>query len=295
MKFIKKHQGVILLFICAFIWGTTFVAQSLGSNNVGPFTFNAFRFSISGILLLIGVLLFKDKNKVDKKYYIYAILTGIALFIAATLQQIGIDLTKSAAKSGFLTSLYIIFVPILGLLFKNRTSRYIWLWIFVAIIGSYLIAAKENMIFELGDILALSSSVFYAVQIILVDIIVKRMSSIKLCAIQCLVTGGLSFILCMFSEEIIMQDVAIALPAILYAAVLSGCFAYLLQIVGQKTTEPTIASLIMSLESVFALLSGIIILKEQFNVKEIIGCLLIFSAVICSQIKIKRKNKEINL
>ena len=123
MNFIKKHQGPILLLIAALIWGTTFVAQSLGSDKVGPFTFNAIRFTISGVILLIVGILIKDPKPTNKKYYIYAVLTGIALFLAATLQQVGIDMTKSAAKSGFLTSLYIVFVPIIGLLFKNKTNK----------------------------------------------------------------------------------------------------------------------------------------------------------------------------
>lgn len=288
MNFIKKHQGPILLLIGALIWGTTFVAQSLGSDKVGPFTFNAIRFTISGVILLIVGILIKDPKPTNKKYYIYAVLTGIALFLAATLQQVGIDMTKSAAKSGFLTSLYIVFVPIIGLLFKNKTNKLIWVWIIIALIGSYLIALKESFTFELGDILTIICSFFFALQILLIDKSVKYISSIKICSIQFLVTGLLSFLLCFILEDVIMNNVMQALPAILYAAILSGCIAYLLQIIGQKTTEPTIASLIMSLEAVFALLAGILILKEQFNIKEILGCILVFTAVICSQINFKR-------
>lgn len=288
MTFIKKYKGPLLLFIGALIWGSTFVAQSLGSDNVGPFTFNAIRFTISGVILLVVSMLFKDKKPINKKYYIYAVLTGLALFLAATLQQVGIDMTKSAAKSGFLTSLYIVFVPILGLFIKNKTSNLIWIWISIALIGSYLIASKETFTFELGDILTIICSIFFAIQILLVDKTVNYMSSIKLCSIQFLVTGILSFVLCIFLEELVLNKIMLAMPAILYAAILSGCIAYLFQIIGQKTTEPTIASLIMSLEAVFALLAGILILKEQFNIKEIIGCILVFTAVICSQIKFNR-------
>lgn len=292
MSFIKKYKGPLLLLVGALIWGSTFVAQSLGSDNVGPFTFNAIRFTISGVVLFIVGIMIKDSKPTDKKYYIYAILTGLALFLAATLQQIGIDMTKSAAKSGFLTSLYIVFVPILGLFIKNKTSKLIWIWIAVALVGSYLIASKETFTFELGDILTIFCSIFFAIQILFVDKTVKYMSSIKLCSIQFLVTGILSFVLCIFLEELVLDKIILAMPAILYAAILSGCIAYLFQIIGQKTTEPTIASLIMSLEAVFALLAGILILKEQFNIKEILGCILVFTAVICSQIKFKKKDRK---
>lgn len=293
--FIKKLKGPLILLITAFFWGTTFVAQSLGSDYVGAFTYNACRFIITGIILLI-ISLIRRRNV--KEYiptkksvawiFIMALFVGVALFLGSTFQQLGINITKSPSKSGFISSLYMMFVPIIGYFIRKKPKPIIWLFLAVAIIGSYLISVTGEFKLELGDLLTLICAVMFAVQIVLVDIINPYIDSIKLSAMQFIVAGTLSIIFMLFTEEVNFYNIYLALPAIMYAAIFSGCIAFTLQIVGQKYTEPTIASMIMSLESVFALLGGIIILKETLTLRVLIGCSLIFIAVICTQIDFKK-------
>lgn len=295
----KKLKGPLLLLITAFLWGTTFVAQSLGSDHVGAFTYNAGRFITTGIILLIISLIRKRKvkeyiptNKNVTWIFIMSIFVGVALFLGATFQQLGINITKSPSKSGFISSLYMMFVPIIGYFIKKKPKPIIWLYLVIAIVGSYMISINGEFRLELGDILTLICAVMFAVQIVLVDIVNPHIDSIKLSAIQFMVAGVLSIIFMLFTETININDIYRALPAIMYAAIFSGCIAFTLQIVAQKSTEPTIASMIMSLESVFALISGVVILKEELTLKLIIGCSLIFIAVICAQIDFKKLFKK---
>ena len=292
--FFKKIKGPLLLLLTAFLWGTTFVAQSLGSDHVGAFTYNAGRFIITGIILLIISLIRRKKieyvptNKSVKWIFILSIFVGVALFLGATFQQLGINITKSPSKSGFISSLYMMFVPIIGYFIKRKPKPIIWLFLLIAIIGSYLISVNGDLKLEIGDILTLICAVMFAVQIVLVDIINPHIDSIKLSAMQFIVAGILSIIFMLFTETVDFNAIFKAFPAILYAAIFSGCIAFTLQIVGQKTTEATVATMIMSLESVFALLSGVIILKEELTLRLIIGCTLIFIAVVCAQIDFKK-------
>ena len=297
--FLKKLKGPLMLLITAFFWGTTFVAQSLGSDHIGAFTYNAGRFIITGIILLIISLIrkrkvkeYKPSTKTVKWIIIMAIFVGVALFLGSTFQQLGINITKSPSKSGFISSLYIMFVPLIGYLIKKKPKPIIWLYLVVAIIGSYLISVTGDFKLELGDILTLICAAMFAIQIVLVDIINPHIDSIKLSAMQFIVAGILSMIFMLFTEELNFNNIYKALPAIMYAAIFSGCIAYTLQIEGQKYTEPTIASMIMSLESVFALLGGVIILKEDLTLRTVIGCSLIFIAIICAQIDFKKIFKK---
>lgn len=295
----KKFKGPLLLLITAFFWGTTFVAQSLGSNHVGAFTYNAGRFIITGVILLI-ISLFRKRNikeyipssKSVKWIFIMAIFVGVALFMGSTFQQLGINITKSPSKSGFISSLYMVIVPIIGYFIKKKPKPIIWLYLGLAIVGSYLISVTGDFKLELGDILTLICAMMFAVQITLVDIINPHIDSVKLSAMQFIVAGILSFIFMLFTEKINFYNIYLALPAILYAAIFSGCIAYTFQIIGQKYTEPTIASMIMSLESVFALFGGVIILKEELTLRLIIGCILIFISVVCAQIDFKKLFKK---
>ncbi len=303
-EILTKFKGPILLFITAFFWGTTFVAQALGSDYVGAFTYNAGRFITTGIILsiyiIIKTLITKEKPKVDtskfskKTIYIVAVLIGVSLFIGANLQQIGINLTKSPAKSGFVSTTYIIFVPLLGLFFKKKIRPIIWTLLIVALTGSYLISINGDFKIELGDLLTLLCAIAFAMQIVLIDIISPYIDSIFLTAIEFLVSGILSIIVMFFFEEVTLSNLINAAPAILYAAIFSGCIAYTCQIIGQKYTEATVASLIMSLESVIALISGVLVMQEVITLKVGIGCLLIFIATILAQVNFEKlfKNKK---
>lgn len=297
--FFKKFKGPLLLLITAFFWGTTFVAQSLGSNHVGAFTYNAGRFIITGVILFI-ISLFRKRNikeyipssKSVKWIFIMAIFVGVALFMGSTFQQLGINITKSPSKSGFISSLYMVIVPIIGYFIRKKPKPIIWLYLGLAIVGSYLISVTGDFKLELGDILTLICAMMFAVQITLVDIINPHIDSVKLSAMQFIVAGILSFVFMLFTEKVNFYNIYLALPAILYAAIFSGCIAYTFQIIGQKYTEPTIASMIMSLESVFALFGGVIILKEELTLRLIIGCILIFISVVCAQIDFKKLFKK---
>lgn len=295
-------KGVIILLITAIIWGSAFVAQSMGSNYVDPFTFNGLRFTIAGIVLLIASFFIKQINikknpdyklinygsKDKKSINLMIIMVGVSLFISATFQQLGIDMTKSASKSGFITTLYIVFVPIISILFGKKIKPINFLYILIALIGSYMVAVKEDFSLEIGDILTLVCAIFYAFQIIFVDKVNPYINSVLLCSIQTLIAGIISLIIAVFKETIILSNIINALPAILYAAILSSCIAYTMQIIGQKYTEPTLASMLMSLESVFALISGLIFLEEKISILGYIGSILIFISIILVQLDFKK-------
>lgn len=300
-QFLNKYKGPIILFITALFWGTTFVAQSLGSDYVGAFTYNALRFITTGVILFIITIIRSKNNKkeeqiIDKKQmvkiYILATLVGIFIFLGATFQQLGIQYTKSPAKSGFISTLYMVFVPIIGLCFKKKINKIIWLFLFIALVGSYLIAIDKEFNVELGDILTLICAVSFAFQIVFVDLVNPYMDSIKLSAIQFMIAGVLSTIIMLCTETIDFNLIYKALPAIMYAAIFSGCIAFTLQIEGQKYTNPTIAAMIMGLESVIALISGLIILKDIPTPRVTIGCILIFVAVILAQIDFESLKKK---
>ena len=295
-NFISKYKGPLILLLCSFLWGTTFVAQSIGSNTVGPYTFTGLRFIISGVILLIVYLIINRKNLfkgVSKKVFIYAVITGLALTGGSILQQIGISFSKSAGKSAFITSLYIVFVPIFSVILGKKLKINRIVSVGVALVGLYLIASKGKFTFDVGDIYLVLSAIVFAIQIMLVDYTSKKMDSILLCAIEFLVTGIIGSSLMFIFEKPSIPDISNSILPILYSAIISGCFAYLFQIIGQKTTNPTVASLIMSLESVFALISGIIVLKETLILKEAIGCILLFGSIILSEINFK-KHKTLN-
>ena len=298
-NFILKYKGPLILLLCSFLWGTTFVAQTIGSNTVGPYTFTGLRFLISGVILFIVFLIIKGKSysfKIDKKILLFAILTGIALATASILQQFGIEKTKSAGKSAFITSLYIVFVPIFSIILGNKIKPISLIAVLIALIGSYLIATKGKLVFVIGDIYIFLCAIFFSFQILLVDYTSKHLDSILLCSIQFLVTGIIGTVFMFIFETPTIGAIKESIFPILYSAIISGCFAYLFQIIGQKTTNPTLASLIMGLEAVFALLAGIVVLNEHLTLKEGIGCVLLFISIVIPQINFQKKtfdNKDI--
>lgn len=285
-------KGSLILFLAALLWGTTFVVQRLATEFVGPFTFIFFRSIIAVILLFVISFITEKKIKVadgmeKKKVMMYACLAGSSLFIASTLQQIALA-DISASKAGFITSIYIIFVPIIGLFFKHKIKNYIWICVGIALIGSYLLSATSGFSFGIGEILCLIGSVFFALQIILVDKSCKFLNPYKYCMIQLAVVAAFAFVMMITIERPSFESIKKAFIYILYAGVLSSCFAYSLQIVGQNYAEPTIASLVMSLESVISLISGVLFLEEIMSDREIIGSILIFVSVIVSQLPFEK-------
>ncbi|MCH5299315.1 MAG: DMT family transporter [Ruminococcus sp.] len=298
---LKNLRGSIILLVTAIIWGTSFVAQSEGMKYVEPFTYNSIRTLIGGIVLLPVIAGFKlfskseqEENKTSlKATLIGGVFCGLALCIASSFQQVGIVYT-TAGKSGFITALYVILVPILGLVLGNKTPKKIWFCVALAIVGFYLLCIKGDFRIGIGDLLTLICAFFFAIHIIVIDrFISKGADGVAMACVQFFTSGIISFIIMLLFESPKMEYIYEARFTILYAGVLSCGVAYTLQIVGQRFTAPTVATLIMSLESVFAALSGWLIIGEQLSVKELFGCVLVFAAVVFAQVNLPSENKKL--
>ncbi|MDD3168282.1 MAG: DMT family transporter [Eubacteriales bacterium] len=300
----KKLRGNMMLFLAALIWGVSFVAQKAGMEYVGPFTFNGIRFLIGSLVLVPIILIISriQKKKTpdfcadgttnsyeNKKDLITGSLTcGLVLFIAVTLQQIGM-LYTTAGKTGFITALYIVLVPILGLFRGKRARPILWICVGISTIGLYLLCVKSNFSVSKGDFLVVASAFGFAMHILSIDHFAPKADSIKLSCLQFLVAGLLSIPFIAVFERIDWANVFACWQPILYSAVLSCGVAYTLQIIAQKDTEPTVTSLILSLESVFAVTAGILLLNEQITSRELIGCVIMFSAILLAQLPSKER------
>ena len=302
-----------LLVLTALVWGVGFVAQSAGSKHVQPFTFSTVRFFISSAVLLIVVIVKKrfdkptdktpeEKRKSQKTLIVSGIITGIFLCVGTNLQQIGITLGASAGKAGFLTATYIIIVPILALIiFRKKCAFNVWIGVIISLFGLYLLCMKENLTFEVYDIILLSCALSFSFQILFIDRYISRVDAIEMSCVEFFVCGILSAIPMLFTET--FKDVnawantlsnSDAWLPILYAALVSGGFGFTLQAVVQKNVAPARASLIMCFESVFGALSGWIILGQVMTPKEIIGSALMFIAIVVSQLELNFKKTEKN-
>lgn len=298
----KQIRGTIALLIATLIWGTTFVAQSMGMDHIGPFTFQAAR-CILGSLFLLPVIAIMDNvsNKNDGKTYfsrwcnkelwLAGLCCGIPLFIACNLQQVAL-VDTDAGKSAFLTAMYIVFVPIFGIFRGQKPSKWIPISVLLGVAGLYFLSCVGVTTIATSDLLLLGCAAAFAVQILFVDFFANKVDFLRLNCINCLVCGILSGVVMLFTEVPTWQGMYSALGAIAYAGVLSMGIAYSLQIAGQKDLPPAGASLVMSLESVFAVLSGGIVLGERLSKWEGLGCVLVFIAVILSQLPDKKQNTE---
>lgn len=298
----SKFKGSFMLLITSLIWGTAFVAQSEGMNYVEPFTYNALRTLLGGVVLIPIILIFKwagkrrgaaQKECSKKDTVIGGICCGVVLFIASSFQQAGIVYT-TAGKAGFVTALYIVIVPLLGIFVHKRVPLKMWLFVAIAIAGFWLLCIKEDFRVSFGDLLVLVCAFFFAVHIMVIDHFnAKNTDGMLMSCIQ-FFTAGILMTICMFAFEAPRIDNIYAAGfTILYAGIMSSGVAYTLQIIGQKYTAPTVATLLMSLESVFAALSGWLILHERMSVKEFCGCVLVFAAVILAQFVDTPKSNEI--
>ncbi len=287
----KSLRGSLLLLLGSVIWGAAFVAQRVGMDHLGPFSFNGIRMLLAGIVL-IPVAAFIDRKKEPgvrpdpKDQRKAGLLCGALLFVASSLQQMGL-VTTSAGKAGFITALYVVLVPVAAwLLFRKNPGRVIWLGVVLAVFALWLLCMPAGGGFALqgGDLLVLGCAVAFTGQILCVDYYAPKVSGVKLARDEFLVTGMLSLLIAVFTETITWTGIREALIPILYAGLMSGAVAYTLQIIGQRDTDPTVASLIMCLESVFATLSGALILGEKMTVRETVGCVLMFVAVVLAQL-----------
>lgn len=300
---IKNFKGSIMLLITSLIWGTAFVAQSEGMNYVEPFTYNALRTLLGGIVLIPVIMLFrfldrkngKEKSEFSLKNTIVGgMCCGAALFIASSFQQAGIAHT-TAGKAGFVTALYIVIVPIIGIFLHRKMPLKMWLFVAVALVGFRLLCIKENFGISVGDLLVFCGAIVFAVHITVIDHFNEKGTDGVLMSCIQFFTAGLLMLICMFIfEKPVVANIVDAGGTILYAGIMSCGVAYTLQILGQRHTEPTLATLLMSLESVFAALSGWLILGEKLNMKEFFGCVLIFAAVILAQVAVTDKKIEKN-
>lgn len=283
------------LLIAAFISGLSFVAQKLGMHYVGPFTFNTLRCFIGSISLLPAIYLFQKfqptEKYLNKNLFKGGILSGIVLFIAFSINQYCM-IYSDAGKAGFITSLYILFVPVIAIFLKHRLSLNVQISIPIAVIGLYLLCAKSTMQFDIWDIFLLVSAFFFALHIIIVSYYSKKTDAIKLSTIQFFVAGILSLPLMLFLENSTAEVIIAGWKPILFIGVIVTGGAYTLQIFGHKATKPVLAALILSSEAVFAVIGGMVLLGETLSVKEIIGCLVMLIAIIISQISIKKENSE---
>lgn len=302
MKYNQMRQ-VVFPILAAFIWGTAFVAQDLCADSIGTFAFNATRYFIA-VLALLVVILVSDKLKKNKptltaqekkagskQLWLGGLCCGAALAIASNFQQAGLVAGTDAGKAGFITALYVVLVPVFGLFFKRKVSLPTWIAVVLSVVALYLLCIKGDFSLAPGDLLILVCAVCFAVHILVIDHFTAYCDGVKLSCLQFLFAGIISTI-CMF----IFEDVdfaailSCALP-LLYVGIFSCGVGYTLQILAQKDSNPTVVTILLSLESVFAVIAGAIILKQQMTVREYIGCAIMFAAVVLAQIQFPTKQK----
>lgn len=293
----KQLHGSLLLVLATLIWGSTFVAQSTGMDHIGPFTFLAIR-NIMGAAFLFLLSFVTDRflkdgkppkeRWLDPKLWKAAVLCGTPLFLAAGLQQMGI-VSTDPGKSGFLTAMYIVFVPIFGIFLKRKSSKWIPVSVVLGVVGLYFLSCVGAASISASDLLLIACAVVYAVQILCVDLFGLELDSVRLNCLCCAITCVLAGIVTVFTETPTWEAVSGCWGALLYAGILSSGIAFTLQMAGQKHVEPSTASLLMSLESVFAVLSSWIVLGDLLSLSESIGCALIFAAILLSQIPDKKR------
>lgn len=286
----KTIKGEYLLLLTAMIWGMGFISQKLGMEYNGPLTFSGVRLLV-GSLVLIPVFIYIDKKKgvkgkFSKNTLLGGLISGIFLSLGTIFQQIGL-ISTSAGKSAFLTTLYILIVPFIAIFIKKRISKFSVIGAIIGTFGLYLLSIKEGFYLETGDIWLIVGAVFWSFQIIFIDIFVNKSDPIRLAFLQFLVAGIICSILMFVFEEPSIINIYKGYLSILYAGVFSIGIAFTLQVIAQRNTEPTIAGIIMSMESVFALIFGIIFLKEVITLREFIGSAVMLIAILVSQIKQK--------
>ena len=289
-----RIKNGLMLLLTAFIWGTAFVAQSVGMDYLEPFTFNGVRSLIGGAALLPCIWILQKLNGRSKDtgtkndLLTGGLACGVLLFAASSLQQIGIKYT-TAGKAGFITAFYIVIVPVMGVFLHKKIGWKIWLAVVLAVAGLYFLCITESFSVGKGDILVFLCALVFAVHILVIDHFAPKVDGVKMSCIQFFVCGILSVPFMFALETPKITSVMTAWMPILYAGVLSCGVAYTLQILGQKNVNPAVASLLLSLESCFSVLAGWIVLGERLSIREMSGCILMFVAIILAQVPEKKK------
>lgn len=289
----KSYRSSAMLTLTALIWGVAFVAQSEGMNYVGAFTFNACRFILGGLVLVPcifflrkgnGVQLNREEQKRQRKTgVIGGVCCGIFICLGSTLQQFGIAQT-TVGKAGFITSLYIIIVPVLGLFLRKNVGLNIWVSVAIAAAGMYLLCITEGFSISRGDFLVFLCAIGFSLHILVIDYFSPKADGVVISCVQFFTAGIISSVFMFLFERPTWEAVMAAWAPVLYAGVMSCGVGYTLQVIAQKDVEPTIASLIMSMESVFSLLAGWVLLGQKMSPKELSGCVLVFGAIILAQV-----------
>lgn len=300
MKVNRIRQNVFPV-LAALIWGTAFVAQSVGADYVEPFTFNAARAAVAFLFLLVlcGVFRALRKNDPDaearptsrKDLAVGGICCGVALTVATNLQQKGLETTTSG-KAGFITALYIVIVPILGIFLKKKAPRTIWISVILAVAGLYCLCITEEFTITSGDFYILLCALSFSAHIMVIDYFTQKVDGVALSCVQFLVVTVLSAVGMLVTESPSWAALRVCAWPILYVGIFSSGVAYTLQILAQKDSNPTVVSLLLSLESVFATLSGAIILHDRMSGKEYFGCVLMLVAVVLAQLPEPQKHKS---
>ncbi|MGI6256695.1 MAG: DMT family transporter [Anaerovoracaceae bacterium] len=302
----KKVSSTLALTLCAIIWGTAFVAQRAGMENIGPFFYSASRMLIGAIALIpISLVSTKGQDADRRRKGLPAVspeqrekekkvilkggaVCGFIIFFAANTQQVGL-VSTTAGKTAFITTLYIILVPLLGLFVKQLPNLFNWIGVVFATTGLYFLCITENLTIARGDLIILIGALFWALHILFMDHYAPKVNVAKLVCVQFFVAGLMSLVVAMIIESFIWESFIVALPGILYVGVMSTAVAFTFQALGQKNANPTVASIILSTESLFGAISGYLILGEMLTSREIIGCLLMFIAVIIAQLPTKKE------
>jgi len=297
----KALKSNLFLLLAAAIWGLAFVAQRIGAEYIAPFAFNGIRFALGSISLIPLILYFGHKHKNEsvqgssfKSAFTAGLIAGCVLFIASSLQQIGMSET-SAGKAAFITGLYIVLVPVFGIFLKHAISVNTWFGVAVAAVGLYLLCVTGDFTISNGDILEIIASFFWAIHILLIDHFIKKIETLKLCIIQFATCSILSMIVSLIYETITIDSLMQALIPLLYGGICSVGIAYTLQVLGQKNAQPSHAAVILSMETVFASIGGLIILNENLGGRGYLGCALMLAGMLLSQLQNFRKRSSLLL
>lgn len=297
----RRSRSNIMLVLTAFIWGVAFVAQSVGMDYVGPYTFNGARFLIGGLVLIPCIFGFRYFNGTGRTMtraaaarkrntgIIGGICCGICLCIASALQQIGIAQT-TVGKAGFITTLYIVIIPVLSIALGKKAGLKVWVSVAIAVAGMYLLSIKEGFTMEKGDFMVLLCAVVFSIHILVIDYLSPKADGVFMSCIQFFTAGIIAIIMAFIKETPTMESLTAAWAPVLYAGIMSSGVGYTLQVVAQKDTDPVVASLLLSLESVFSVLAGWVILHQVLSGRELLGCALVFCAVILAQLPNRRSS-----